>query len=47
MYNLMILKMLFTFQQTQNICIKFIQRRPNVFDVGPALYKCYTNVLFL
>ena len=31
-------------QQTQNICIKFIQRRPNVFDVGPTLYKCYTNV---
>ena len=22
----------------------FIQRRTNVFDVGPALYKCYTNV---
>ena len=31
----------------QNICITFIQRRPNVFDVGPALYKCYTNVLCL
>ena len=29
-------------QQTQNICITFVQRRPNVFD---ALYKCYTNVL--
>ena len=26
-------------QQTQNICITFIQRRPSVFDVGPALYK--------
>ena len=26
-------------QQTQNICIAFIQRRPNVFDVGPTLYK--------
>ena len=26
-------------QQTQNICITFIQRRPNVFDVGPTLYK--------
>ena len=25
--------------QTQNICITFIQRQPNVFDVGPALYK--------
>ena len=22
----------------------FVQRRPNVFDVGPTLYKCYTNV---
>ena len=26
-------------QQTQNIFITFIQRRPNVFDVGPTLYK--------
>ena len=26
-------------QQTQDICITFIQRRPNVFDVGPALHK--------
>ena len=34
-------------QQTQNIRITFIQRRPNVFDVGPTLYKCYTNVLCL
>ena len=34
-------------QQTQNICITFIQRRPNVFDVGPTLYKCHTNVLCL
>ena len=34
-------------QQTQNICIKFVQRRPNVFDVGPTLYKWYTNVLWL
>ena len=31
-------------QQTQNICIAFVQRRHNVFDVGPTLYKCYTNV---
>ena len=31
-------------QQTQNIFITFIQRRPNVFDVGPTLYKCYKNV---
>ena len=29
---------------TQNICITFIQRQPNVFDVGPTLYKFYTNV---
>ena len=28
-------------QQTQNICIAFVQRRPNVFDVGPTLYKCF------
>ena len=34
-------------QQTQNICIPFVQRRPNVLDVGPTLYKCYTNVLCL
>ena len=34
-------------QLTQNICITFIQRRPNVFDVGPTLYKCYINVLYL
>ena len=34
-------------QQTQTICITFIQWRPNVFDVGPTLYKCYTNGLCL
>ena len=34
-------------QQTQNICITFIQRRPNVFDVVPTLHKCHTNVLSL
>ena len=34
-------------KQTQNISITFVQRRPNVFDVGPALYKCYRNVLCL
>ena len=34
-------------QQTQNICRTFVQRRPNVFDVGPTLCKCYTSVLFL
>ena len=32
-------------QQTQNTCIAFVQCWPN--DVGPALYKCYTNVLCL
>ena len=31
-------------QQTQNMCITFVQRRPNVFDVGPTLYKCHTNI---
>ena len=36
-----------TSQQIQNICITFVQRRPNIFDVGPTLYKCYTNVLCL
>ena len=40
-----VLKLLIS-QQAQNIYITFVQRRPNVFDVGPALYKCYTNVLF-
>ena len=34
-------------KQTENICITFVQRRPNVFNVGPAFYKCYTNVLCL
>ena len=27
-------------QLIQNICITFVQRCPNVSDVGPALYKC-------
>ena len=35
------------FPVTQNIFITFIQRRPNVFDFGAALYKCYINVLCL
>ena len=30
--------MLSTFQQTENICITFIQCWSNVEDVGPALY---------
>ena len=34
-------------EQTQNICITFIQRRPNVFDVGPTLSTRYTNILCL
>ena len=33
-------------QQTQNISITFIQCWTNVKDVGPTLYKCYTNVQF-
>ena len=41
----MVIRYLELTQQTQNICITFIQRRPNVFDVGPTLHKCYTNVL--
>ena len=35
---------LVTSQQTQNICITFVQRWFNVEDVG---YKCHTNVLRL
>ena len=35
------------FQQTQHICITFIQCWTNVEDVGPTLYKCYTKVLCL
>ena len=27
--------------------IVFVQRRPNVFDVGPTLYNCHTNALCL
>ena len=34
-------------QQTQNICITFVQCWTNLKDVGPTLYKCYTNVLCL
>ena len=30
-----------------NDCITFVQRRPNVFDVGPTLYKYYTDALCL
>ena len=34
------------FQQTQNICITFLQCWTNAEDVGPALYKC-SNILCL
>ena len=34
-------------QQTQDICVTFVQCWTNVEDVGPTLYKCYTNVLCL
>ena len=34
-------------QKTCASPIKFIQRRPNVFDVVPTLYKCHTNFLCL
>ena len=37
----------YTSQQTQNICITFVQCRTNGEDVGPTLYKCYRNVLCL
>ena len=40
-------RMLAKSQQTQNICITFVQRQPNVFDVGPTLYNCYGIVLCL
>ena len=36
-----------TAQQTQNICITFVQYWSNVDDGEPALYKCYTNALCL
>ena len=29
------------------MCITFAQRRPNFFNVGPTLYKCYAHVLCL
>ena len=34
-------------QQTQNICVTFIQCWYNVEEIGSTLYKCYTNVLCL
>ena len=46
MYRLQVVYSLLT-EQTSNICITFIQCWSNVEDVGPTLYKCYTNVLCL
>ena len=31
-------------QQTQNICMTFVQCWTNVEDVGPTWYHCFTNV---
>ena len=31
-------------QETKNICITCLQRRPNVFNVGPTLYKWVKEV---
>ena len=31
----------------KNICITYVQCRPNVSDVGPTLYTCYKYVLCL
>ena len=39
--------LLTVYPATQNICITFVQRRPNVFDAGPTLYKCYIDALCL
>ena len=41
------LVLFFSTPSKQTICITFIQCWTNVFDVGPTLYKCYTNVLCL
>ena len=32
-------------KQTQNLCITFVQRRPNVLDARQTLYTFYNNVL--
>ena len=34
-------------QQTQNICITFVQCRSNVEDVQPTLHKCYIYITFV
>ena len=39
--------LLVIYQLTQNICMAFVQCWTNGEDVGPTLYKCYTNVLCL
>ena len=44
-YHLILECIWYSSQQTQNICTSFVLRRPNVFDVDPTFYKCYTNVL--
>ena len=31
----------------KNNCIGFVQRRPNVFNVGPTVYKYYTKFCFV
>ena len=36
-----------TTQQTQNICITFVQCWTSVEDAGPTLHKCYSNALRL
>ena len=38
-----------TYPSKHNICrpITVVQCRPNVFDVGPTLYKCFTDGLCL
>ena len=33
--------------RSQGICVALVQRRPSVFDAGPALYRCCTDVLSL
>ena len=35
----------YTSQKTQNICITILQFWSNVENVGPTMYKCYTNIL--
>ena len=36
-----------TSQQTQNICITFVQRRPNVFDVVQQCRKMLYNLFYV